>query len=94
MIESPYLSIIIPAFNEEKRLPGTLEKIRNFLLSTAFQTEVIVVENGSSDQTAEVVREFIGSRTDPDELEKITYKLLQEKEAGKGLAVNRGLRNA
>lgn len=50
------LSIVIPAFNEELRLPGTLERIRNFTDSRPWHfLEVIVVDDGSRDRTAAVV---------------------------------------
>jgi dolichyl-phosphate beta-glucosyltransferase len=53
---SPYLSIIIPAYNEERRLPATLDEIAAFLAAQPYTAEVIVVENGSTDATADVVR--------------------------------------
>jgi glycosyltransferase involved in cell wall biosynthesis len=52
----PELSIVIPAFNEEKRLPTTLERIHNYVNARHWETEVIVVDDGSTDRTAEVVR--------------------------------------
>lgn len=49
------ISIIIPAYNEENRLPATLEKILNYLKTADWQfTEVIVVDDGSRDDTAGV----------------------------------------
>lgn len=49
------ISIIIPAYNEEKRLPATLDKVRTWLASTAWDfSEIVVVDDGSSDQTAAV----------------------------------------
>ena len=52
----PLLSIVIPAHNEEFRLPPSLEKIDTFLKTQDFEAEVIVVENGSTDRTVEVAR--------------------------------------
>ena len=53
----PELSIVIPAYNEAGRLPGTLDRIEGYLRSSGAQSEVIVVDDGSTDNTAEVVRQ-------------------------------------
>jgi glycosyltransferase involved in cell wall biosynthesis len=55
---SPELSIIIPAFNEERRLPRALERIRDYLAAKQLDAEVIVVDDGSADRTAQVVEEW------------------------------------
>ena len=55
-MSAPQLSIVIPAFNEEQRLPATLEKIANYIHEKRPDTEVIVVDDGSTDKTAEVAR--------------------------------------
>lgn len=52
---APLLSLILPAYNEERRLPRTLRAIRRFLASQPYQAEVIVVDDGSSDDTAKLV---------------------------------------
>ena len=54
---SPELSIVIPSYNEELRLPRTLERIRAWVDATRIGTEVIVVDDGSNDATARVVKE-------------------------------------
>ena len=82
----PFLSIIIPAFNESNRLPPSLEKIDAFLTQQAFTCEVIVVENGSADDTLAVAESF---KT------KMPYlKVIHEEQRGKGLAVQRGMLEA
>jgi len=53
------LSVIIPAFNEEKRLPKTLEEVDKYLSEQNYEYEIIVVNDGSNDKTANVVREAI-----------------------------------
>jgi glycosyltransferase involved in cell wall biosynthesis len=59
MTESaPDLSIIIPAYNEELRLPSTLEKIASFLRQEPTIAEVLVVDDGSSDKTVAVAESF------------------------------------
>ncbi|MEX0788549.1 MAG: dolichyl-phosphate beta-glucosyltransferase [Anaerolineales bacterium] len=53
---APFLSIIIPAHNEESRLPSTLEAVFDFLGGQPYSAEVIVVDNASHDRTAEIAR--------------------------------------
>jgi glycosyltransferase involved in cell wall biosynthesis len=79
---SIFLSVIIPAHNEESRLPHTLEQVFQFLENQSFPSEVIVVENGSTDRTFEVAQQF-SSR----------YKNFQviRSEHGKGAAVRQGM---
>jgi len=51
------ISIIIPAFNEEKRLPATLDKVRDYLVRSRWEfAEIVVVDDGSRDGTAEAAR--------------------------------------
>jgi dolichyl-phosphate beta-glucosyltransferase len=52
---APELSIVIPAYNEERRLPEALRRIRAFLEKRAISAEVIVVDDGSTDGTPDVV---------------------------------------
>ncbi len=52
------ISIIIPAFNEENRLPATLKKVREYLSRTEWEfAEIVVVDDGSRDATAQAARE-------------------------------------
>ncbi len=52
------ISIIIPAYNEAKRLPQTLEKVRSYLAASRWEfAEIVVVNDGSRDATAEVARQ-------------------------------------
>ena len=57
-LTAPELSIIIPAFNEESRLPATLEQIASYIGSSGRETEVLVVDDGSNDGTAAVAEYF------------------------------------
>jgi glycosyltransferase involved in cell wall biosynthesis len=52
------LSIVIPSYNEELRLPATLERIAEYLATLALRTEVVVVDDGSRDRTAAVAESF------------------------------------
>lgn len=54
----PELSIIIPSYNEEARLPATLERIAAYLSGSGRETEVLVVDDGSTDRTAAVAESF------------------------------------
>src|SRR5260370_13244026 len=54
------LSVIIPAYNEELRLPATLERIAVYLASCGREAEVLVVDDGSKDGTATVAESFRG----------------------------------
>lgn len=82
MSQPPFLSIIIPAHNEETRLPAALEKIAVYLAEQSFEAEVLVVENGSSDQTLALAESYS---------ERLPWlRVLKEEQAGKGRAVQRG----
>jgi len=86
-VQRPFLTIVIPAYNEEKRLPGTLEKISRFLGEQPYTSEVLVVENGSTDRTSDVVRSFAEkvAENSPFVLE------LLHSDQGKGAAVKTGM---
>jgi dolichyl-phosphate beta-glucosyltransferase len=81
-----FLSIIIPAHNEEKRLPPTLKAINAYLDKQRYSSEIIVVENGSQDLTAVVAEGFAADHP--------RVKLFRERGRGKGLAVRRGMLEA
>ncbi len=83
MPNTPFLSIIIPAHNEENRLPGTLAQVVDFLRLQSYQAEVLVVENGSSDRTLHVAQEW--SAAHPN------LRVLHTDQRGKGLAVQIGM---
>ncbi len=79
----PFVSIIVPAFNEERVIEAT---IRSLLNSDYDNFEIIVVDDGSQDRTSEVVREHFS--------EQPLVKLFTEPNAGKASALNLGLRHA
>jgi len=58
MDSHPALSIIIPSYNEELRLPASLEAIAVYIRKSGRETEVLVVDDGSRDQTAAVAATF------------------------------------
>ena len=82
----PLLSIIIPAHNEENRLPRSLEQVFAFLGRQSYASEVLVVENGSSDRTLEIAQGFVK--------EHRNLRVIHEESRGKGRAVRRGMLEA
>ena len=81
-----FLSMIIPAHNEERRLPPTLTAVNAYLNRQAYISEIIVVENGSQDLTAVVAEAFAADHP--------RVRLIRESARGKGLAVRRGMLEA
>jgi len=82
-LTAPLLSIIIPAYNEERRLPATLETIQRFLDKQSYEAEVLVVENGSSDRTLQIAQEFAAKHPN--------IHAIHEEQRGKGRAVRAGM---
>jgi len=80
-----FLSVVIPAYNEEVRIGATLEKLKGFVGSCGFSCEVIIVDDGSTDRTVSVIEEF--SRSSGFALTVIRNK----KNRGKGYSVRRGV---
>jgi glycosyltransferase involved in cell wall biosynthesis len=82
------LSIIIAAYNEEDRIVETLEKTLDYLRNRHFDSEVIVVSDGSEDRTKDVVRGFEGNK-------KVLVQALEyHPNRGKGFAVRYGILRA
>jgi len=81
------LSIIIPSYNEEARLPGTLQRIAEYLPTLKLRTEVLVVDDGSTDRTASVAESFHGKLTGLRVLSNGTNR-------GKGYSVRHGMLEA
>ncbi len=78
----PFLSLVIPAYNEADRLPETLRQVADFARSQPHSLEVLVVDNASSDATAALVRNATA--------EIPLLRLLTEPQRGKGAAVRTG----
>lgn len=79
---TPLLSIIIPAYNEENRLPGSMKAIIDWMQTVSYPVEVIIVENGSHDRTTEVAESFA---------QKHPNIRVIHSEKGKGAAVRAGI---
>jgi glycosyltransferase involved in cell wall biosynthesis len=79
----PFLSIVIPAYNEERRLPATLDRITSYLGSLPYPSEVLVVDDGSQDNTVALVDSFCKSHAE--------VRLVRNDHRGKGFAVRTGM---
>jgi glycosyltransferase involved in cell wall biosynthesis len=80
-------SLIFPAYNEGRRLGATLDKVLNYVAQEHWKAEIIVVDDGSTDDTAEIAREYV--RRNP------IMRLLQNpRNRGKGYSVRHGILNA
>ena len=82
-----YLSIVIPAYNEALRVGKTLEDIRSYAASKPFETEIILVDDGSSDGTVELFRQS-------QSIWPATRIFQNETNRGKGYSVRRGVLEA
>ncbi len=79
----PFLSIIIPAHNEEHRLAQTLEEVLAFTRSQPYTSEILIMENASADRTLEIAQSYAAQH--PNIL------VLHDDRPGKGLAVKSGM---
>lgn len=80
--EMPYLSVIVPAYNEAQRLPATLATIGAYLSAQPYRAELIVVDDGSTDATLERALEL---RPCPG------YRVISQPHKGKAAAVRAGV---
>ncbi len=85
-MSQPLLSLIIPAYNEESRLPSTLERIFAFLAEQPYSAEVLIVENGSQDRTLEIAQDYARQLD--------CLRVFSLKARGKGRAVQHGMLHA
>ncbi len=74
----PFLSVVIPAYNEENRLGPTLTRLQQYLANQSYTSEVLVVDNASKDRTIEVAR-------------AAGIAVIEEPRRGKGAAVRAGM---
>lgn len=83
----PFLSIVIPAFNEENRIEKTLDSIFDFTERAHYRIELIVVDDGSIDHTAELVEAY---RKKP-RCKEILHLVKNSRNFGKGYSVRKGM---
>lgn len=79
----PFLSIVIPAFNEEPRISGTLSQVIEYLAGQDYGWEIVVADDGSRDHTAQLVGRVI--------VEHPNVRILRLSHRGKGWAVKHGM---
>lgn len=84
-VEEPYLSVVIPAYNEAERIIASLEQVTAYLRNQPYTCEVLVVNDGSDDDTAERVSIFRNT---------IPVRLLSVAHGGKGWATRHGMLEA
>lgn len=84
MENQPYLSVVVPAYREAERIGNNLLEMDKFLSSKDFSYEIIVVTDGSPDNTAEIVRNYMGQIKN--------LRVIENPENhGKGYVVRQGL---
>ncbi len=83
MLSRPHLSVVIPAYNEENRLPASLERIDGYLRRQRIEAEILVIDDGSTDGTARLADEFLKDRRG--------RVVRLDENRGKGAAVRRGV---
>jgi dolichyl-phosphate beta-glucosyltransferase len=86
-MSGPYLSIVVPAYNEGLRIGRTLDKVRAYVETRNYPCELILVDDGSQDETPQILQDF-------QERHAATRTLRNEPNRGKGYTVRRGVLEA
>ncbi|WP_035074493.1 dolichyl-phosphate beta-glucosyltransferase [Maridesulfovibrio zosterae] len=88
-----YLSVVIPAYNEQERIADTLYTVKEFLNAQPYKSEIIVVDDGSRDWTTEVIKtvDIYGNEMKDQNVSSIMENV---KNVGKGFSVARGMLRA
>lgn len=79
-----HLAVIIPAYNEEQRLDGTLNRIEEYLAAQPYDSNVLIIDDGSTDRTRAIAQEFAANNP---RMRTIGY----QPNRGKGYAVRTGM---
>jgi len=91
MKAKPYLTVVIPAYNEEERLAPTLAEIALYFSVKDFITEIIVVDDGSRDRTSRMVMQTFGNREMKKYSNVLPYLKRHSANLGKGAALSTGI---
>jgi len=91
--EAPDLSVIIPVYNEQERIAATLYGVKDFLESTNLTFEIVVVDDGSNDMTAEIVKfvDIYGSEIKSQQSGQLEENV---ENIGKGYSIAKGMLRA
>jgi dolichyl-phosphate beta-glucosyltransferase len=79
----PDLALVVPVFNEETRLPATLDRLAAFAGEQALALEIVVADDGSRDRTADACRDWVAAH----QADALTVRLVQITHRGKGIFV-------
>ena len=86
MDDALFLSVVIPTYNEAARIRDTLQKVTAYLEKQEYTSEIIVTDDGSTDQTRQIVRSFISQYRGA-----LPMRLIENEHRGKGYAVRGGM---
>lgn len=87
MVEEPYLSVIVPAYNEEPNFKnGTISEVSTYLEKQPYSYEIIIVDDGSEDQTAALAQDFAQKHKN--------VRVIKNPHQGKAETVKTGVRQA
>jgi glycosyltransferase involved in cell wall biosynthesis len=90
-VSNKFLSVIIPAYNEEKRLGASLEQIGQFLATKTYTSEILVVDDGSIDATIEVASQYVKNFQELG----VSLRIIQNPvNCGKGYTIRNGMLQA
>lgn len=81
------LSVVVPAYNEAERLPGTLRRLQEYLLAQRLSYEILVVLDGPTDNTLEILRDISSEIKHLNILDRAVHR-------GKGFTVKEGMLKA
>jgi len=97
-MNNPYLSVVIPCFNEEKNLKrGVLKEVWQYLKRQKYSSELIVSDDGSTDNSVKTVKELFINELNQAALltrSKVIIKLIENPHGGKPFAVRAGIKKA
>ena len=83
----PYLSVVIPCYNEEQNIRlGALDKVAGYLEKQKYSREVLIVDDGSTDDSRQLIKKFIGSNNH--------FQLIENPHQGKAFTVVTGMLEA
>ena len=85
-MSKPFLSLILPAHNEAGRLAACLNQVKAFVNAQSYESEVLLVENASTDETLNIAKSFLENFPQ--------LKIIQLNQAGKGNAIRTGMLQA